>query len=40
VSGGGAVQRELLEVARRHASEAVIDQLNPIDVPVEDPVPR
>ncbi|HYG64843.1 MAG TPA: inositol monophosphatase family protein, partial [Thermoanaerobaculia bacterium] len=40
VSGGGAVQRELLEVARRHASEAVIDRLNPIDVPAEDPVPR
>jgi myo-inositol-1(or 4)-monophosphatase len=40
VAGGGAVQRELLAVARRHASEAVIDRLNPIDVPVEDPVPR
>jgi myo-inositol-1(or 4)-monophosphatase len=40
VAGGGGVQRELLEVARRHASEAVIDELNPIDRPVEDPVPR
>jgi myo-inositol-1(or 4)-monophosphatase len=39
VSGGGAVHRELLEVVRRHASEAEIDRLNPI-VPAEDPVAR
>jgi myo-inositol-1(or 4)-monophosphatase len=38
VSGGGAVHEELLDVVRRHASEAVIDRLNPLAAPVEDPV--
>jgi myo-inositol-1(or 4)-monophosphatase len=40
VSGGPAVQRELLEVARRHAGEALVDRLNPISAPAEEPVPR
>jgi myo-inositol-1(or 4)-monophosphatase len=37
VAGGAQVQRELLAVAMRHASEAVIDELNPMGTPAEVP---
>ncbi len=43
LAGGTAVHQGLLEVAKRHASEAMIDQLNPIVpivAPEEAPVPR
>ena len=33
VAGGAAVQPELLAVVGRHASEAEIDRLNPIEAP-------
>jgi myo-inositol-1(or 4)-monophosphatase len=43
LAGGSAVHHGLLEVAKRHASEAMIDQLNPvvpIGAPEEASVPR
>lgn len=33
VAGGAAVQRELLAMVRRHASEEELDRLNPLEVP-------
>jgi myo-inositol-1(or 4)-monophosphatase len=35
IAGGSAVQRELLAIAGRHASEAEIDRLNPLPAPAE-----
>lgn len=38
VAGGPAVHRELLEIVRRHASEADIERVNPIRTSATEPV--
>jgi len=38
VAGGPAVQRELLEIVQRHASEEAIERINPLPSPARMPV--
>lgn len=38
VAGGPGVQRELLEIVRRHGSEEAIERVNPIRSPAPEPV--
>ncbi|MEA2604543.1 MAG: monophosphatase [Acidobacteriota bacterium] len=39
VAGGPAVQRDLLEIVQRHASEEAIERVNPIHAPIQAPEP-